>query len=134
MPSPLNHMHLHVADLDRTTEFYRRYFGMAVASDHGSIRFLTDGNGFLLALEPGEPAVMPDWFHFGFWLPDNAAVRAAFERAVAAGDRVLDEYRVRKHGGAVFAVADPDGYAVEVYHDPPSCWGDQPPPSAAPAR
>ena len=133
MRPPLNHLHLHVRDLERSTAFYRRAFGMTIAEDLGPLRFLTDGGGFLLALElDAEPAPMPPWFHFGFWLADNTAVRAAYDRAVAAGDRIDDEYRVRPHGGAVFAVLDPDGYGIEVYHDPASTWGDAASPTMKP--
>src|SRR5688572_6812909 len=77
----LNHLHLHVRDLDRSRAFYATYFGFQERVRYGTILFLRNGEGFDLALAPAaavEP--FPEWFHFGFRLASADAVRALYAR------------------------------------------------------
>ncbi len=113
----INHLHLHVRDVERTRAFYERWFGMRVKRRiKPGFLFLTDEAGMDLAIVADDPvAPMPDWFHFGFRLADQAAVRALHREMTAAGacDEEIREFPDR----ITFGVADPDGYGVEVYHE-----------------
>ncbi|NDP43757.1 MAG: VOC family protein [Aromatoleum sp.] len=111
----ISHLHLHVRDRPRATEFYRRWFGLTVQREGEAITFLTGTRDFLLALmtDPS-PEPPPPWFHFGLRLPAGEAVRdllARMEQAqvpiakpLFAGPTLVS-----------FRCRDPDGYAIEVY-------------------
>jgi catechol 2,3-dioxygenase-like lactoylglutathione lyase family enzyme len=116
----LNHLHLKVRSVDRARAFYARYFGLADHVWHGDMVFMRDGAGMDLALAPAEaPEPMPAWFHFGFRLENRQAVVALHEEMSAAGAAITDS--LADDGDLVFfRVADPDGYAIEVY------WEEQP--------
>lgn len=114
----INHLHLHVRDVEHTRAFYERWFGMrlkrVIAED---FIFLTDDGGMDLALAASEePVVMPGWFHFGFRLGDAGAVRTMHARMREDGvcDEELGVYGER----VTFGLTDPDGYGVEVYFEP----------------
>lgn len=113
----LNHIHLHVASVERAAAFYARCFGLREHVWHGDILFMRDDAGMDLALAPGGAAAMPDWFHVGFRLAARDEVTALFERFKSDGVDIrgaleeLDDF-------AVFRCADPDGYLLEVYWEP----------------
>lgn len=109
----LNHLHLHVADLARSRAFYETFFGFREDVWHGPILFLADDAGFQLALAPGPTDPMPPWWHFGFRLPDAGAARSLKAALAGAGHAVGDSGDDPDF--VWFRVADPDGYAVEVY-------------------
>jgi catechol 2,3-dioxygenase-like lactoylglutathione lyase family enzyme len=72
----LNHLHLHVKNLDRAQRFYESYFQFREHMRYGDILFLRNTSGFDLALVPDrKPSSFPEWFHFGFRLADPRAVR-----------------------------------------------------------
>ena len=111
----LNHLHLHVRDLERSQRFYEAHFGFHERVRHGDILFLRNDDGFDLALIPDpQPAALPGWFHFGFRLPTEAAVREFQARLVAAGER-LPRPLVDEEDMVSLRVCDPDGYTIEVY-------------------
>lgn len=114
----LNHLHLKAHNLDATRVFYEKYFGFRKAFDHENAAFLCDDSGFLLAIfayKGDEPAFeFPDWFHFGFCLSKESAVRELF--AQMRSDQVefarpLKEFR---DGTVNFYCFDPAGHKVEV--------------------
>ena len=110
----LNHLHLHVRNLDRAKRFYESYFGFREHMRHGNILFLRNTSGFDLALVPDrEPASLPEWFHFGFRLGSENAVRKLHGRMTSGGVEVeeIEEY----DGYVTFSCEDADGYAIEVY-------------------
>jgi catechol 2,3-dioxygenase-like lactoylglutathione lyase family enzyme len=110
----LNHLHLHVRNVDRSTRFYESYFGFRERVRHGNILFLRNASGFDLALVPDRtPLSFPEWFHFGFRLGSARAVRMLHGHMISKGGQVQDieEYP----GYMTFRCADPDGYGIEVY-------------------
>jgi len=111
----LNHLHLHVRDLDASLRFYRDWFGLTESVRYDDLVFVTDGKGFDLALarDPA-PATVPKWFHFGFRLDDREHVTELHRRMVAEGVTIAKEL-VEDEDLLVFRCADPDGYPIEVY-------------------
>jgi catechol 2,3-dioxygenase-like lactoylglutathione lyase family enzyme len=110
----LNHLHLHVKDLDRAQRFYESYFQFREHMRYGDILFLRNTSGFDLALVPDrKSSSFPEWFHFGFRLADPRAVRELQSRMSSEGV-LVDE--VEDHNGYVtFRCTDPDGYSIEIY-------------------
>ncbi|MBI3268366.1 MAG: VOC family protein [Planctomycetes bacterium] len=111
----LNHLHLHVRDVQRAMRFYVTWFGFAERAASDEVHFIANERGFLLALvEDPEPQRLPAWFHFGFGLASAGEVRALHARMVAGGvpmaKPLLDE-----PGFVAFRCRDADGYPVEVY-------------------
>ena len=117
--SGLYHLHLHVADLERSLRFYTGAFGMKELFRDGPMMvFLqTPGSRDLLTLngdpsesrKAGQPAGVD---HFGFDL---------------AADQTLDDAitQIEKHGGKLIRrsgptgrqyayLSDPDGYTIEI--------------------
>ena len=112
----LNHLHLHVRNVDRSKRFYESYFGFTEHVRHGNILFLRNTSGFDLALVPDRtPLSFPEWFHFGFRLGSARAVRTLHGRMSSEGVQVQDieEYP----GYMTFRCTDPDGYGIEVYRE-----------------
>ena len=110
----LNHLHLHVRNVDRSKRFYESYFGFRERVRHGNILFLRNASGFDLALVPDRtPLSFPEWFHFGFRLGSARAVRNLHSRMRSEGARVHD---IEEHADYVtFRCMDSDGYGIEVY-------------------
>ena len=110
----LNHLSLVVSDVERSARFYESLFGMERQWREGEFVFLSCGDSDL-ALVRGKPLIHRR-FHFGFrvdsrrevdeWL---AAVRAE-EATVTHGPEDYGDYYT-------FSFRDPDGYAVEIYHE-----------------
>ena len=111
----VGHVHLHVADLDESTRFYRDGLGFAVMTDLGTAVFVSAGGyhhhvGFNLWRGRGVPPVPPDAVGLRHWTlvvadaADLAAVRARLE---AIGARVED-----RDGGVLRR--DPSATAVLV--------------------
>jgi catechol 2,3-dioxygenase-like lactoylglutathione lyase family enzyme len=110
----LNHLHLHVRNVDRSKRFYKSYFGFRERVRHGNILFLRNTSGFDLALVPDRtPLSFPEWFHFGFRLGSARAVRILHGHMSSKGGLVQD---IEKYPGYMtFRCTDPDGYGIEVY-------------------
>src|SRR5579864_5616998 len=113
----LNHIHLHVASVERAASFYERCFGLKRHLWHGDTLFMRDQAGMDLALAPGGAAAMPDWFHIGFRLGAEDEVRRLFDHVLAEGADVRAPLSVEPDF-AFFRYADPDGYLIEVYWEP----------------
>ena len=115
----LRHLNIPVADIDRSSAFYGRWFGFdrLLAEYHDGTRFITDGTGFELALHqiPHRPESATDW-HFGFVASDSNDVRHLMASLISAGIRVTDWQEEQGYVG--FKCHDPDGYVVEVYWEP----------------
>jgi catechol 2,3-dioxygenase-like lactoylglutathione lyase family enzyme len=110
----LNHLHLHVRNVDRAQRFYESYFGFRKGVRRGDILFLRNTSGFDLALVPDRtPPSFPEWFHFGFRLGSARAVRKLHGRMSSEGVQVhdIEEYP----GYLTFRCTDPEGYRIEVY-------------------
>jgi catechol 2,3-dioxygenase-like lactoylglutathione lyase family enzyme len=119
----IRHVHLLVADQDRSIAFYREAFGMEERFRDGPIVFLgTPDGGDSLALhlatseaERGRVGQQGGWEHFGIHLPDRSpdGIDAAVQRVEAAGGRLLDRGEHAPGIGYAY-VADPEGYAIEI--------------------
>ena len=124
----LGPVHLHVADLDRSLEFYCSVLGMRVLQRDGASAHL-GGQGSerpllgLRALPGAAPAGRParlGLYHFALLLPDRPSLGALVRHLAAegvrfgAGDHLVSE---------AFYLNDPDGLGIEVYADRPrSSW------------
>jgi catechol-2,3-dioxygenase len=111
----LNHIHLHVASVERAAEFYARNFGMRQHVWHGDVVFMRDEAGMDLALAPTDKVEpFPSWFHIGFRMDDRAAVGALFRR-LEGGETPIRTPLTDEGDFAFFRCSDPDGYQIEVY-------------------
>jgi catechol 2,3-dioxygenase-like lactoylglutathione lyase family enzyme len=113
------HIHLHVRNLEHSTEFYRRFFGAEpVKTAPGYAKFLPEIAPLNLALSESEGGgARESASHFGFELATTEAVLAARRRVGGAGLDILDEMGVNCcHANQdKFWVRDPDGVRWEVY-------------------
>jgi catechol 2,3-dioxygenase-like lactoylglutathione lyase family enzyme len=110
----LNHLHLHVRNLDRAQHFYESYFRFRECMRHSGILFLRNTSGFDLALVPDrKPSSFPEWFHFGFRLANARGVRKLHSRMTSEGVRVQDIEDYENY--VTFRCMDPDGNSIEIY-------------------
>jgi catechol 2,3-dioxygenase len=112
---------LRVADIDRTTAFYRDVVGLAVLRDAADGTTLgVDGTPLLeLRLEgdaPDRPADAAGLYHVAFRVPSRAALGDALERVRKRWR--LDGASDHRVSEAIY-FADPEGNGVEVYRDRP---------------
>ena len=111
----MNHLHLHVRDVENARSFYERWFGFTEHAQHGEILFLRDAADLDLALAPDpSPEPLPPWFHFGFRLHSSAQVEALCKAMSEAGVAIPKPYEFWGDLAA-FRCEDPDGYQIEVY-------------------
>lgn len=112
----LNHIHLRVRDLERSTGFYTKVFGLFEKFRVGSrMVFLgtAAGDTITLNLEPGAVGPGGGILHFGFRLAQGQDLDRAIEEILAAGGSLIE--RGEHEPGMPFAyVADPDGYVIEL--------------------
>jgi catechol 2,3-dioxygenase-like lactoylglutathione lyase family enzyme len=113
----LTHIHLLVADLDRSLRFYRDVFGLQEKFRDGpKLVFLRPPNSsdtITLNEAPEQAGKAGGIHHFGFRLVDKTQLDRAIDEVEQAGGRLLER---GEHGpGSPYAyVADPDGYMIEL--------------------
>ncbi len=114
----LAHLNLTVSDADRSTQFYRRWFGFhqILAEYDDGTRFISDGSGFELALHRVDQATPSKEWHFGFLASDADVVRELMSAMAAADLDVADPEDMNGYVG--FKCEDPDGHIIEVYFEP----------------
>jgi SAM-dependent methyltransferase/catechol 2,3-dioxygenase-like lactoylglutathione lyase family enzyme len=114
------HLHLHVSDLAKSREFYRKFFGVAPIKERpGYVKFLPEFAPVNLAISEGRPAAGPSPIdHVGIQVDSSPTVVAHLARVKAAGLPVREEMNVNCcHANQdKFWVEDPDGVEWEVYH------------------
>lgn len=111
----LNHVHLGTKNLRAIQIFYESYFGFTKKLDHGSGVFLTNPEGFLIAIDPvNELPIFPEWYHFGFCLDSAAEVFAIYEKMKTGHENIVREMKAVENEFASFFVKDPDGNKIEV--------------------
>jgi catechol 2,3-dioxygenase-like lactoylglutathione lyase family enzyme len=115
------HLGLPVRDASRSLQFYATYFGFASASAQsypdGTV-IIRNADGFDLALHETTEITVPDGFlHFGFAMPDAAAVRTLGARMES--DRVPLIEQSDEPNLVSFKCLDPDSWRVEVYWEIP---------------
>ena len=113
----LTHIHLFVADLDRSLRFYREAFGFEEQFRDGpTMVFLRPPNSadsITLNEDPDRAGGAGGVDHFGFRLVDSSQLDRAIDEVERAGGRLLD--RGEHAPGVAYAyVADPDGYTIEL--------------------
>jgi catechol 2,3-dioxygenase-like lactoylglutathione lyase family enzyme len=113
--SGLYHLHLLVADVERSVRFYGEVFGARELFREGPDMVFVgiDGTETVLTFRQGEAAPGVGVDHFGFGLSDPADMETAIKEVEAAGGRLV---RRGEHApGSPFAYcADPDGYVFEL--------------------
>jgi len=117
----IRHIHLLVADHDRSVAFYGSVFNMKVDFTDGNIQFLrSPGGGDDLALhlattdeERARVGHQGGYEHFGITVKDRAQLEHCIALVRAAGGTLVD--RGEHAPGVPYAyVADPDGYVIEL--------------------
>ena len=131
----VGHVHLRVADLDRSIAFYRDALGLGVTADGREsgvpAAFLAAGdyhhhiglNTFESAGGTPPPPGHTGLFHLALLYPDRRELAGAVRRLLdhdCAIDHATD------HGGTVSVyLSDPDGNGIELYYDRPRAdWFD----------
>jgi catechol 2,3-dioxygenase-like lactoylglutathione lyase family enzyme len=113
----LTHIHLFVADLDRSLGFYQEVFGLQeMFRDGPTMVFLRPPNSsdtITLNEVPEKAGQSGGVDHFGFRLVDPSQLDRAIEEVEQAGGRLVER---GEHGpGSPYAyIADPDGYMIEL--------------------
>ena len=130
----VGHVHLKVADLQRSIRFYSDVLGFEVMQRMGSTAAFLGAGGYHhhIGLNTWEssggsppPTASTGLYHVAFRYPDRAALAIAFRRLV--------ESSVPLEGAADHGVSealylrDPDGNGVELYYDRPrEAWPRDP--------
>src|SRR5256714_6048501 len=122
----IGHVHLTVADLDRSLRFYGGVLGFEVTTRSGSDAVFLSAGGYHHHIglntwagrgAPPPPPGTTGLYHFAILYPDRKALAAAVRR--------LLEARVPLEGSADHGVSeaiylrDPDGNGVELYRERP---------------
>ena len=122
----IGHVHLTVADLERSLAFYRDLLGFAVTTRYGdSAVFLSAGGyHYHIALNtwagkgaPPAPMGHSGLYHFAILYPTRRELALALKRLMDAGYPLTG---VADHGvSEALYLNDPDGIGVELYVDRP---------------
>lgn len=132
----LGHVHLRVADLERSSRFYREALGFNITADGRAIGlkaiFLAAGeyhhhialNTFDTEGASPAPAGHTGLHHFALAYPGPDELATAVQRLIAQRHPID---HARDHGGTVSVyLRDPDGNGVELYYDRPRhTWFDE---------
>ena len=122
----IGHVHLKVADLERSLRFYRDVLGFTVTQRYGDQAVFLSAGGYHhhLGLNTWESAGgsppapgTTGLYHVAFLYPSRAELADALQRVLRAGLR-LDG--AADHGvSEALYLRDPDGNGVELYRDRP---------------
>jgi catechol 2,3-dioxygenase-like lactoylglutathione lyase family enzyme len=116
----LNHIALLVADLDRSLDFYCRFFGFdrtTIQQYDDGVVFVRNADGFDLALKPApEVSVPPSFLHFGFRAWNPSVVSTLQTNLAIAGVEMVEAHHEATY--VSLKVRDPDGYVIETYWEP----------------
>ena len=113
------HLHMHVADLSKSREFYEKFLGGdPVKVKQGYVKFLPTWAPVNLALSSGGPGGAGTIDHVGVQVDSVETVMTELTRIKDAGLAVVEEMGVNCcHANQdKFWVKDPDGVEWEVYH------------------
>jgi lactoylglutathione lyase len=113
----LNHLNLKVSDVPATVAFLQTYFAMRPQSANDRMAFLSDGDGFFLALfkQTQPPVSYPPEFHIGFYVDSEATVDAINRRLRDDG---YDVPEPKQDHGYKFYLNAPGGFLLEVSYYP----------------
>jgi lactoylglutathione lyase len=101
-PVGVNHIAFEVHDLDRTLDWYARWFHFELRGRRGSMAWIDLGDQFI-ALTEGGPEVPDRGRHVGLVVDDKEALRSEL---LAAGEPVAESGSLR--------VRDPSGNLLEI--------------------
>jgi catechol 2,3-dioxygenase-like lactoylglutathione lyase family enzyme len=113
------HLHMRVAALDKSRDFYERFLGEGPVKERpGYLKFLPGWVPVNLALSEGRPGGEGAVDHVGVQVDSSETVTIHLARVRAAGLAVREEVGVNCcHANQdKFWVQDPDGVEWEVYH------------------
>jgi catechol 2,3-dioxygenase len=122
----IGHVHLKVADLERSLKFYRDVLGFEVTTHYGTKAVFLSAGGYhhhialntweSLGGSPPEPG-MTGLYHVAIVYPTRALLADALRRVLRAG---IDLEGVADHGvSEAIYLRDPDQNGVELYWDRP---------------
>lgn len=122
----IGHVHLRVADLDRSLAFYHGVLGFEITQRYGRDAVFLSAGGYHhhIGLNTWEskggsppPPGCTGLYHLAILYPDRAALGDALRRIVAAGISLTG---ASDHGvSEAIYLDDPDGNGVELYRDRP---------------
>jgi catechol 2,3-dioxygenase len=122
----IGHVHLKVADVERSLAFYRDVLGFELTQRFGAgAAFLSAGGyhhhvGINVWESRGgswPPPGATGLYHFAILYPTRTALAGALRRVLAAGIQLEG---AADHGvSEALYLRDPDGNGVELYHDRP---------------
>ncbi len=126
----IGHVHLKVANLDRSLAFYRDVLGFEVTQGYGQDAVFISAGGYHHHIglntwesKNGTPPApgTTGLYHLAILYPTRAALADALQRLVKAGVPLSG---AADHGvSEALYLADPDGNGVELYWDrPESQW------------
>jgi catechol 2,3-dioxygenase-like lactoylglutathione lyase family enzyme len=117
--APKVHVHMAVSNLEKSREFYEKFFGVApVKVKPGYVKFLPRFGPLNLALSQAQPSSQGGHVdHMGIQVESQDVVVREMDRVKAAGLPVREEFSVDCcHANQdKFWVQDPDGVDWEVY-------------------
>ena len=124
----LGAVHLTVADLERSAEYYRQAIGLRVlARAEDTLTLGTDTPLLRLRGEPGASPSQPrhtGLYHFALLLPGRAELGRFVSHLIA--DRVAVQGASDHYVSEAIYFQDPDGHGIEVYADTdPAGWSWQ---------
>jgi catechol 2,3-dioxygenase len=122
----VGHVHLKVADLERSVAFYARVLGLEVTQRYGPRAAFLSAGGYHhhLGLNAWEsaggtppPPGHTGLYHTAFLFPDRRSLAAALARALREGVAIEG---AADHGvSEAIYFRDPDGNGIEIYRDRP---------------
>ena len=130
----IGHVHLKVADLDRSLQFYRDLLGFELTMMYGSQAAFVSAGGYHhhIGLNTWESKGMPKsprqgvgLYHTAILYPKRKDLARIFKRLLEAGYPIAG---ASDHGvSEAIYLDDPDGNGVELYWDKPKeLWPSKP--------
>jgi catechol 2,3-dioxygenase-like lactoylglutathione lyase family enzyme len=116
----LRHLALTVGDVDRTSEFYQRVFGMKIVWQPDPDNAYLSSGSDNLALHRGnggDPSAQR-LDHLGFIASTIADVESAWEWAQTERLDIVNPLKRHRDGAVSFYIRDPDGNVIQVLYEP----------------